>query len=339
MLSAQGKIQAMITRVMEDRTESLPLQATADVKFAVLPDGRRLSYTEFGDPTGFPLFYCHSSGSTRLEATLFHREAKNAKFRLIAFDRPGLGYSDFVRGGGQAGFAQDLLNLADGLQCDNFGLLCSGGGTSLALAASCWYPDRISVVLGLSFSSSPFGVLHTAPAFIRTMALIALRLYAGFMQKRCACNPMRYLERLRDTVCYTDKRVLEDPLVLEMLSKDVKESVRQGSRGFVHDVSQNFERWEFDPREVHVPVHLWQGTADTIASRSGSTSVVGMLQNAVLHKVTSRGHFFYFRLMDEIFAVANKQLNREARRNPFHSKRTIRKTIECTTPSVALHTG
>ena len=328
-----------MTRVMDDRTEVCRPQVPEDVKFAVLPDGRRLSYAEFGDPAGFPFFYCHSSGSTRLEATPFHREAKNAKFRLIAFDRPGLGYSDFVRGGGQAGFAQDLLNLADGIGCSKFGLLCSGGGTSLALAAACWHPDRISLVLGLSFSSSPLGILQSSPAFIRALALVALGLYSGVMQKRYACNPMRYLERLRETVCYTDKRVLRDPLVLEMLSKDVQESVRQGSRGFVHDVSRNFERWEFDPQKVSVPVHLWQGTADTLVARNGSTAVVNMLQNVILHKVTSRGHFFHFRFMDEIFAVANKQLNREPRRNTFHTKRTARKTIERASQSIVVHSG
>ncbi len=329
-----------MTRVMEDRIEFSLSHVPPDVKFSILPDGRRLSYTEFGDPSGFPLFYCHSAGSTRLEATLFHRDAKNARFRLIAFDRPGLGYSDFVRGGGQAGFAQDLLNLADDLGCNRFGLLCNGGGTSLALAASRWHPDRISVVLGLSFAPSPLGVLQSCPAFIRAAALGALRLFSGFRQKRCACNPMRYLKRLRETVCYTDKRVLDDPLVLEMLSKDVKESVRQGSRGFANDVLQAFERWEFDPRDVNVPVHLWQGTADTLVSRNSSTPVVSRLPNATLHKVTSRGHFFYFRLMDEIFTAANKELNRDARRNAFPTKRGYhRATTERTTPSAALRTG
>lgn len=324
---------------MEDRIESSLPQAPVDVKFSLLPDGRRLAYTEFGDPAGFPLFYCHSAGSTRLEATLFHREAKSARFRLIAFDRPGLGYSDFVRGGGQAGFARDLLNLADDLGCHKFGLLANGGGTSLALAASCWHPDRITLVLGLSFSSSPLGVLKSFPASIRAAALWALRLYSGFMQKRCACNPMRHLKRLRETVCYTDKRVLDDPLVLEMLSKDVKESVRQGSRGFAFDILQDFERWEFDPRDVNVPVHLWQGTADTLVSRNSSTLMVSRLPNAILHKVTSRGHFFYFRLMDEIFAVANKELNRDVRRTSFPTRRTFRAATERATPSAVLRTG
>ncbi len=324
---------------MEDRIESSLPQVPADVKFSLLPDGRRLSYTEFGDPTGFPLFYCHSSGSTRLEATLFHREAKIARFRLIAFDRPGLGYSDFVKGGGQAGFAQDLLNLADDLGCQTFGLLCNGGGTSLALAASCWHPDRISLVLGLSFSSTHLGVLQSFPSFFRTLALSALRLYSGFMQKRCARNPMRYLKRLRETVCYTDKRVLDNPLVLEMLCKDVKESVRQGSRGYAYDILQDFEQWEFDARDVNVPAHLWQGTADTLVSRNSSTPVVSKLPNAILHKVSSRGHFFYFRLMDEIFAVANKELNRDAPRTSFPSRRTYRAATERATPSAALRTA
>ncbi|MES3006349.1 MAG: alpha/beta hydrolase [Pseudomonadota bacterium] len=331
----------MITRAMDDRIDSFTPEAMLDVRYIVLPDGRRLSYTEFGDPSGFPLIYCHGPGSTRLEATLFHREAKKARFRLISFDRPGLGYSDFRKGGGQAGFAQDLLHLANSLGCEKFGLLSSGGATSLALAASCWYSDRIALVLGLSFSPPQNNFLQATPVFVRKLALAALRVYAGFRQKRCARNPMRYLVRLRDTLCYADKRALEDPLVLEMLSKDVKESLRQGRRGFAHDISQSIEPWEFDPEKVHVPVHLWQGGADTLCPRHGVESVVRQLQNAVLHTVTSRGHFFYFRLIDEVFAVANKQLNREMRRYPVSHKRLPRKSFEREnlTTTVALHIG
>ena len=329
----------MITRTMEDRSEAFVSHAKSDVRFFALSDGRRLAYTEFGSATGFPLFYYHNHGGTRLEASVFHREAKKANFRLISFDRPGLGHSDFRKGGGQRGVAQDMIELANALGCTKFGLLCCGEGTSLALAASRWHPDRVSVVLGLSYSPRQHAhVLRALPAFVRVIVLAAFRLYAGIRQKRCACNPLRYLERFRDTLSYTDKRALQDPMVLEMLSKDVKESVRQGSRGFVYDVARAFERWEFAPQDVTVPVHLWQGTADTLVSRNGSETLVRKLQNASLHKVSSRGHFFYFRLMDEVFLTANKQLDRSTPPTAQYKKSSSKK-IAHKSPPVALRVG
>ncbi|MBC7778510.1 MAG: alpha/beta fold hydrolase, partial [Proteobacteria bacterium] len=60
-----------------------------------LPDGRRLTYAQYGDPAGVPVLYCHGFPGSRLEARQTDAVARRLGVRVIAFDRPGYGGSDF----------------------------------------------------------------------------------------------------------------------------------------------------------------------------------------------------------------------------------------------------
>ena len=67
-----------------------------ETKYHSLKDGRTLSYMEFGDPTGHPVFYAHGGPWSRLEGKLFHEEALCRKYRFIATDRAGMGESTYL---------------------------------------------------------------------------------------------------------------------------------------------------------------------------------------------------------------------------------------------------
>jgi hypothetical protein len=41
----------------------------------ILPDGRALAYTTYGDPSGTALFYFHGYPGCRLQAKLHHQDA------------------------------------------------------------------------------------------------------------------------------------------------------------------------------------------------------------------------------------------------------------------------
>ena len=59
-------------------------------------DGRALHYLQTGDVTKPTLFFVHGSpGSWDAFKTYLNDSALRSKFRLIAVDRPGFGYSDF----------------------------------------------------------------------------------------------------------------------------------------------------------------------------------------------------------------------------------------------------
>jgi hypothetical protein len=90
-----------------------------------LATGRVLAYDEHGAVDGAPIFYFPGSPSTRLEWHLFGSDAlaRKLKVRVIVFDRPGLGRSDFQPGRRISDWPADVIALADRLALARFAVL------------------------------------------------------------------------------------------------------------------------------------------------------------------------------------------------------------------------
>lgn len=58
-----------------------------------LPDGRKLGYAQYGSPTGHAILYQHGLPGSRLEAATYHTLGLELNARIIATDRPGIGWS------------------------------------------------------------------------------------------------------------------------------------------------------------------------------------------------------------------------------------------------------
>lgn len=270
-----------------------------------LPDGRRLGYADLGAAHGFPLVYLHNHASSRLEALFFHEQACAAGFRLIAVDRPGLGLSDFLPYRHPSVFADDVLCLADHLGLSDFGLLCWGGGSPFALALSWRHPERVSFMLGVAAVAPPgpgsLGQSVLRGASVRMMRLL-VRLRYHMLANGGGAG--RYLERMQEQLCHADRKMLQNPGVMELLQRDLRESMRQGPRGMSHDSAAGMDPWDFALEDVRVPVQLWQGTADTLVSAVHGERLARQLNECVLHRVRHRGHFLFLHEGAEIFARA-----------------------------------
>ena len=61
-----------------------------------LRDGRTIAYTEYGDPSGLPIVYCHGVPSSRAEGDLIVQGTTAAALglRIAVPDRPGVGRSE-----------------------------------------------------------------------------------------------------------------------------------------------------------------------------------------------------------------------------------------------------
>ena len=68
------------------------------------------------------------------------------------------------------------------------------------------------------------------------------------------------------------------------------------------DIRLGNKTLEFDLGELAIPVHIWQGSADTLVPRNYSERLVEMISGAKLHRVAHRGHFFIMQFMDEVFS-------------------------------------
>ncbi|PCH58442.1 MAG: hypothetical protein COC19_08470 [SAR86 cluster bacterium] len=269
------------------------------------PTGGRLAYQEFGSRFGFPIIYFHDSGSSRLEAKFFDRSADLKGYRIIAIDRPGIGLSKFKSSSSVASFCEEVVQLSKWLGLHKFGLMSLGAGGSFALTMAYSYPSLVQFHLCLgavpgnvynaantSYSSEYMDVL--IPFMIKMLVHIRHRLLRD--------RPSDYIDRLYDLLGNADKKVLADTSIIRMLKMDQQELFRQGCEGVAQDAANCFRKLDFGLEQIQAPVFIWQGSADSLTSRSESEYMASRIPRADLHRLNNRGHFFFIHHMDEIFA-------------------------------------
>jgi pimeloyl-ACP methyl ester carboxylesterase len=288
----------------------------------VLHDGRRLAYAEYGDKTGFPLFYFHNHAGSRIEGQFFHRDAQHAGFRIIAVDRPGVGFSDSVRAMSHKSFSDDVVELADSLGLPRFGLLSWAGGSPFAFAAAHQHPERIKLLISLCsvpMQPQPDYPGRSLMGTLSRLSLAAMKMFIGIRQLSSTRNAQQYLQRLSDAMCFADRKIIQNPAVLKVMTQGIEESRRQGGFSLASDSRLCFEPWDFALEDIKVPVQLWHGTADTLVPPHYATVLAQDLGDCVLRKVAHRGHLFFMQSAEEVFALANSRIcaDREAAANTF----------------------
>jgi len=111
-----------------------------------LPDGRRLSWHEFGDPGGSPVLYTAGTPVSGLYGGSYDQAARAAGLRWISPDKPGYGGSDYQRKRSLTSWGDDLAALAGHLALDRFALAGESGGGPHTLSAAHRLASRVSVV-------------------------------------------------------------------------------------------------------------------------------------------------------------------------------------------------
>lgn len=100
----------------------------------ILSSGRKLGYALYGstEPDARVVFYFHGFPGSRIEGGWYDEIAKKLNVRCIGVDRPGYGWSELLREGegeGKGGklkrIAQDVVELADALGVERFGVMVS----------------------------------------------------------------------------------------------------------------------------------------------------------------------------------------------------------------------
>lgn len=124
------------------------IRETQQIKLA---DGRMLGYDEHGDPQGKPVIFMHGFPGSRFDWPLFDPDdsAMDLKARLIAVDRPGMGLSDFKKRREILDWPDDVSELADKLQLDQFAVLAISGGGPYGEACAFKIPGGVQHEAGL----------------------------------------------------------------------------------------------------------------------------------------------------------------------------------------------
>ena len=282
-----------------------------------LADGRTLAAAEFGDPGGTPVIYSHGFPGSRLGAQLGEVEANRYGIRLIAFDRPGWGESDPLRGRRLSDWPRDIAAAADRLGCARFNLVGVSGGAPFALACAVALPKRVgrtALVCGLG----PVAAMHKGDGMMwhnRLGLMLAARARWLVRPAIGVAGPLLKhffriaIDNLARHAGPADRAVLNDPTIRDILGREFREGFRHGGAGAAADGLIYGADWGLDLAAIESPVYLWHGEDDRIVPPAMARWVAKRIPGVHASYHPGEGHFSVaIRQLDKIFGVLRADL-------------------------------
>lgn len=263
-------------------------------------NGAVVAFSEYGDPRGAPVFFCHGWPSSRTMAELTDEAARNLGLRIISPDRPGIRDSKFDPHRTLLDWPPLLGELAAHLQIDKFKILAISGGAPYAYAAAWMIPDRVQAIAVVS-GAPPIAELQDRSGLLTLYnRLLALRgsrpglLRFLFQVARPFASmkvPIRIRPLLLKILQPCDANVLRDAKSFEACFESARQAWRSSAAGVMIDADIYAQPWGFSLEEVRVPVRLWHGKKDRTFSFRLAEQIAGRLPNCEFHLVDGAGHY------------------------------------------------
>jgi pimeloyl-ACP methyl ester carboxylesterase len=277
-----------------------------------LRDGRRLAYTELGDPYGVPIFHQHGMPGSRLEYVAEPEFYRFMGVRVITPDRPGYGLSDPHPHRPLLDWPSDVAELADSLGIRRFGITGLSGGGIYALACAAAIPHRLTdvVVTGCPGPMQREGALADMRFMTRAGVWLGSRapwlLNAGaiVLSGLVRRYPRFFVEQANRDKPAADRRWLTMPAVSAGAVETLREAVRPGMWGYVQDVRVLAQPWGFAVEDIRVPVQLWHGDEDTVIPLHHGRYLASVIPGATLRVCPGEAHMVMWNHLAEILMAA-----------------------------------
>jgi pimeloyl-ACP methyl ester carboxylesterase len=240
------------------------------------PDGRVLTFAEWGDLEGSPVIFLHGTPGCRLSRHPNQELVRSTGAHVVIYDRPGYGGSDRHPGRRISDCVPDVVAIADAMGFDRFAVKGGSGGGPHALAAAALLGDRITRVacsVGLA-PHEAFGETWTdgmdpenvkefgwAASGERTLAAELTREDAA-IRERVEIDPANVLGAFE--LPDSDRAVLAQSDSSEVTREEVDEETRNGVWGWVDDDLAFLQPWGFDLAAIRVPTAVWYGLDDVM---------------------------------------------------------------------------
>jgi pimeloyl-ACP methyl ester carboxylesterase len=243
-------------------------------------DGRTLTFAEWGDPAGFPVFSLHGTPGSRLGRHFDEGAYTEVGARVITYDRPGYGGSDRNPGRRVVDCVDDVAALADHLGLEHFAVLGGSGGGPHALAVAAGLPARVTRAtcavgivpydtsdLDFFEGMDPENVKEFSWALAGEDVLVReLEREAAGILERVARDPSKVIGDEWD-LPESDRAELARPERQDIIRQQVDEAFRHGVWGWVDDDLCFLQPWGFDIAEIRVPTRVIYGATDVLVPR------------------------------------------------------------------------
>jgi pimeloyl-ACP methyl ester carboxylesterase len=268
-------------------------------QFIGLKDGRKLAYTEYGDPQGKPTFYFHGHPGSRLDLALFDQAIlQNSGLRIIAIDRPGIGLSDFQPGRKLIDWPADVTEFMDGMGLDRVSVIGMSGGGPFAAVCAHHLPDRLHAAVILSglgrfdLPGATNGIGSGLQYFRMARYLPVLARFQMFMMGYgVKSGPDQMLKQVTAEMPPADREMFGVKAFSDAFLATTAESLRQGAGKLAWEGGFYFRPWGFDLKEIRIPVYLWHGEADRDAPVAMGRQVAAAIPGCQATFIPDEGHF------------------------------------------------
>lgn len=274
-----------------------------------LPDGRTVEMASYGDEDGIPIFAFHGTPVSNSSWAMVDERARARGVHVLAPNRPGIGGSDPHPLPLVASYAEEVTVLADHLDMAQFAIVGHSGGGPFALACGALLPDRVTAVAtlaGVGPLDNPEVRDQLAPGDRRIFRLLdeGNETAAGRMFQLMGAAA-RYAPRLTlflfsRQVSAPERELLD--VIGRTFVKSISEALDQGPKAAVNEyrLFSKKENWGFEPGDITVPVHIWQGEEDRNTYPIHARTLAKIMPQAELHLLPGVGHPVMATHFDEI---------------------------------------
>lgn len=264
-----------------------------------LPDGRTLSYSDIGTGENGTWIHCHGIPGSRNE--LLHLQSKllNAGVRVLVPDRPGYGQSTPCSGYGFSHHSDDLGQLSDHLQLEEFAISGFSGGGVFAMAAAHGLRNRIAQLV---IAATPAVPLMENP-YDYASELTASTWRAALEDREALAKE---LELLTDSVELISNAILEavgkherkyllsasvQPGFTENLRTALEQGAVTAADALSRDSFLTAAPWPFRPESLSLPTLVIHGEEDVLVRADHHHALVGHLPMPNTELLDSCGHY------------------------------------------------
>lgn len=285
--------------------------ATLTASVIRLPGGRDLSFCEFGERDGIPVFGFHGTPGSRLQVAPTAATPLPPGYRLIVPDRPGYGHSTFYAERRLTDWPGDIAALADYLGIERFAAFgVSGGGPHVLACAHALAPRLIGVgcVSGVGPLWDPAATKGML-ALNRWLTVLArnagplMRALMKFQVSTMKRNPERGFDMLARQLPEADRAILADPAFRAMMIEETRTNSATAGLAAAQDFALFAAPWGFSLTDIRTRVHFWQGGQDRNVPAPHAELLAAQVKDGVLHRYPDEGHFLVVPRFSEIIAT------------------------------------
>lgn len=280
-----------------------------------LADGRILTCSVNGAPDGRVLIWHHGTPGCGLGYRVIDHAAAERGLRVVWPSRPGYAGSTRHEGHSVVDVADDVRQLLDALDANQFIVAGSSGGGPHALACAARTAGCLAAasVVGIApwrgqESMAGMGEDNVVEFTAAMQGPDALRGYlAEAAMGMDELSASSFQEAFASLLPDVDRRALTGEFA-EDITADLREAVSTGIDGWLDDDLALIRPWGFDLDEIEVPVTLWHGTADQMSPVVEARVLTSSVPQVHPHIIEGEGHLSIYtrtgEMIDELIELA-----------------------------------